>query len=208
MSSAFQNRLVGTIVIVALLVIFLPEFLDGKKESHQDKFQTIPTAPTYNIPIADIHFPEEEYQTLSSQNELSDEVALDEHFENATKLNTDAIDVEIEPEPEPKADESNLVIDVTATNTQLKKEQSQFEHPAWVIQLGSFKHQKNVTILLETLKREGYIAFTKPIETKSGPLTKVFVGPDLEKEKLNKLIPELQKLTRLSGKLAVYQPAN
>ena len=42
MSSALQNRLVGTIIVVALVVIVLPEFLDGEKSTNQQNFLDIP----------------------------------------------------------------------------------------------------------------------------------------------------------------------
>ena len=38
MSSALQNRLVGTVIVVAIAVIFLPDLLDGKQESNRNLF--------------------------------------------------------------------------------------------------------------------------------------------------------------------------
>lgn len=45
MASKFQNRLVGTIILVALGVIILPGLLDGKKKHYQDEFAAIPLVP-------------------------------------------------------------------------------------------------------------------------------------------------------------------
>ena len=45
MASKFQNRLVGTIVLVALGVILLPGMLDGQKKHYQDEFAAIPLVP-------------------------------------------------------------------------------------------------------------------------------------------------------------------
>ena len=70
---------------------------------------------------------------------------------------------------------------------------------AWAIQLGSFRHQKNVQDLVNKLKRNGYTAFTRPIKTKSGTLTKVFVGPELSKKALEKKLPKLKELTKVQG---------
>jgi len=44
-ASKFQNRLVGTIVLVALGVIVLPGLLDGQKKHYQDEFAAIPLVP-------------------------------------------------------------------------------------------------------------------------------------------------------------------
>lgn len=46
MSSQFHNRLVGTVVLVALGVIFLPDILDGKKDHQEEQFSEIPLRPT------------------------------------------------------------------------------------------------------------------------------------------------------------------
>ena len=45
MASKFQNRLTGTIVLVALGVIILPGLLDGQKKHYQDEFAAIPLVP-------------------------------------------------------------------------------------------------------------------------------------------------------------------
>ncbi|MDN6450577.1 MAG: cell division protein DedD, partial [Enterobacterales bacterium] len=45
MASKFQNRLVGTVIIVALGVIVLPGLLDGQKKHYQDEFAAIPLVP-------------------------------------------------------------------------------------------------------------------------------------------------------------------
>ncbi len=45
MASKFQNRLVGTVILVALGVIILPGLLDGKKKHYEDEFASIPLVP-------------------------------------------------------------------------------------------------------------------------------------------------------------------
>jgi DedD protein len=73
-----------------------------------------------------------------------------------------------------------------------------------VIQLGSFRHQKNVKQLLDKLENAGYRAFSRPIETSSGSLTKVFVGPNLNKRELDGALSHLQELTGLRGKVTRF----
>jgi DedD protein len=51
-----------------------------------------------------------------------------------------------------------------------------------------------------------YTAFTKPIKTKNGTLIKVFIGPELTQNSLNKKIPALKKLTGVQGKIARFYP--
>ena len=48
MNTALKNRLVGTVIIVALAVIFLPEYLDGKKRVREVIQVVIPPMPEVN----------------------------------------------------------------------------------------------------------------------------------------------------------------
>ena len=46
MASKFQNRLVGTVILVSLVVIFLPDLMDGNKLEQKDEaFAKIPLRP-------------------------------------------------------------------------------------------------------------------------------------------------------------------
>ncbi|WP_029687431.1 cell division protein DedD [Tatumella saanichensis] len=45
MASKFQNRMAGTIILVAIGVIILPGLLDGKKKHYKEEFAAIPLVP-------------------------------------------------------------------------------------------------------------------------------------------------------------------
>ncbi|MGL4858709.1 MAG: cell division protein DedD [Enterobacteriaceae bacterium] len=45
MASKFQNRLVGSLILVAVGVIVLPSLLDGEKRHYEEKFAAIPLVP-------------------------------------------------------------------------------------------------------------------------------------------------------------------
>ncbi|MGB1263492.1 MAG: SPOR domain-containing protein [Cognaticolwellia sp.] len=208
MSTPFQNRLVGTIIVAAVAIIFLPDVLDGDKKTYQDNFETIPTAPQVDFPPANNVFPEEKLATLP-KTATSDEVALDDKTlaESTTAVNDKKVTVASLPK-EPSF--SSSPVEKTAKAAQVKAEKSSpskaISQQAWVIQLGSFRHQNNVDDLVKKLKSKGYTAFTKPIKTKNGNLTKVFVGPELIKSSLEKKLPALKKLTNVQGKVARFYP--
>ncbi|WP_063379274.1 SPOR domain-containing protein [Pseudoalteromonas luteoviolacea] len=116
---------------------------------------------------------------------------------------TDAAIATSTSKPEPKS--------TTAAKTEPKLDRpdsSNFTKMAYVIQLGSFSHQANVLALTDTLKKNGFKTFTRPVKTPNGTLTKVFVGPDLNKQKLEAKLPELKKLTKLNGRLTQFKVAN
>ena len=45
MASKFQNRLVGTVILVAIGVIVLPGLLDGKKKHYKEECAAMPLVP-------------------------------------------------------------------------------------------------------------------------------------------------------------------
>lgn len=204
MSTPFQNRLVGTIIVAAVVIIFLPDVLDGEKKSHQTDFEAIPKAEIFTGKLIDKPFPIEQLKKKKSE-AVSSEQALDNIIENdVVKLNKQT------DEQEKDRAQATAVItkaqDKPASQLIKKLPEKAIAKEAWVIHLGSFKDKENVAQLLTKLKANGYIAFTKPIKTKKGMLTKVIIGPELIKSALVKKIPALHELTGIKGKVANYEP--
>ncbi|WP_413698675.1 SPOR domain-containing protein [Psychromonas sp. KJ10-10] len=79
---------------------------------------------------------------------------------------------------------------------------------AWTIQLGAFQSASNINALLKTLHKAGFQAHTVPKEVIDGELTRVFVGPDVSKSKLEKQLARLKQLTQLEGKLYPFDAVN
>lgn len=222
MSTPFQNRLVGTVIVAAVAIIFLPDILDGEKKTYQAEFENIPKAPAYQGNTNKAQFPQEKLNQIKST-PIVEEQAIDqaqdiaanstskvEPIDNA-KVIAQAASKPDDFDDKPKANSSgdnkasNNVKQSAAKSVKTLPEKS-VPNQAWVIQLGSFKHKKNVEELVSKLKKNGYTVFTRPIKTKSGVLTKVFIGPELLKSTLEKKIPSLKKLTNVEGKLARFTP--
>lgn len=51
MATQFQNRLIGTVILVSLGVIFLPDLLSGKRSNHHDPIASIPLRPEAAAPL-------------------------------------------------------------------------------------------------------------------------------------------------------------
>lgn len=226
MSTPFQNRLVGTVIVAAVIIIFLPNLLDGKKKSHQTEFDKIPQAPTFTGKMVSKPFPDEKL-IIKNKVIVSNEKAQDELLKIDTTTQNNKKNKSQVTENQPKTTNIKkskvtpaIKVEKIVTSTSSKsKTQSAINKPvlgqqppksvnkeAWVIQLGSFKHKSNVAELVSKLKHNGYTVFTKPIKTKQGTLTKVFVGPELIKATLMKKIPALKKLTNVQGKIARFYP--
>ena len=236
MSTPFQNRLVGTIIVAAALIIFLPDILDGEKESYQADFEAIPQAPKFEGAIAHKSFPKEKLaaipkSTISNEEPIDDQLASHSTSNGASGENTstntltstsqngntagsavtatNAKTVATAAKKETAITTTNKSNNVTRSVTQPAIKTSlppvKKDRYAWVIHLGSFKHKKNVDDLMAKLKAAGYTAFTQPIKTQKGALTKVIIGPNLHKAELEKAIPKLKSLTNVQGRVAKFK---
>lgn len=195
----------GTIIVVALAVIFLPDFLDGKKQTNREPFVSVPANPPKKPIVEPESFPSERVAKAAVPAvEIEDETALDEELVASNTGNSKKTgEATAAKAPVPKAfEEEDKLASQTVVDT---KSASADEDSGWVIQLGSFRHEKNVKALLAKLEKAGYRAFSRKIQTSSGPLNKVFVGPDLDKKKLESALPHLKELTKLKGKVTTFK---
>ncbi|MCZ4241569.1 DedD protein [Alteromonas sp. I10] len=204
MTSALKNRLVGTIIVVALAVIFLPDFLDGKKQTNREPFVSVPANPPKKPIVEPESFPSERVAKAAVPAvEIQDETALDDDLDSSGAGESGrAGEATTAKAPSVKTfeEEDNL-----ASQTVVNTKSAADDDAGWVIQLGSFRHEKNVKALLTKLEKAGYRAFSRKIQTSSGPLNKVFVGPDLDKKKLESALPHLKELTSLKGKVTTFK---
>ena len=205
MNSALQNRLVGTVIIVALAVIFLPDLLDGKKQTKQDIQVSIPKVPE----VLSMQQPSEvDMEALNQQAQITASIELE---------------IAVDDEPSTELESSRPTMNIPTTNNASSELNMQPQNPnaslayqtqiliadpqdsaGWVVQLGSFRHQKNVRELIDILEKAGYRTFSRPVQTPSGELTKVFVGPEIEQEKLKMALPHLNEITKLKGRLTPF----
>lgn len=200
MSSALQNRLVGTIILVAIAVIFLPDLLDGKKQSKQHLFVELPAKPEIKKVVAPAAFDTQQVKdAVTRKVEIVNESAVDEPAAEQQQV------VELEAPVEAQKQSSATNNSTLAQATVVEQDNARLLASAgWVVQLGSFRHQKNVRELLTVLEKSGYRAFSRPVQTSSGLLTKVFVGPELQKEKLENALAHLQEITQLKGRITPF----
>lgn len=92
MASKFQSRLVGTIILVAVGVIVLPDVLDGKKLHYKEEFASIPIKPELDSDV-------ENFEILEP---VEDDIALpDSPVEAVVQEQEGAQVAASEPDPTP-----------------------------------------------------------------------------------------------------------
>ncbi|TMM46777.1 SPOR domain-containing protein [Colwellia ponticola] len=213
MSTPFQNRLVGTIIVAAIVIIFLPDLLDGEKKSAKNDFEPIPQVDTFSGELTNKPFPEDKLVRKNIA-PISNEKAIDDDIPSRSNANTSqgVVDNLAVKTPVIKDKVSQATVNTTTepeSKAVSKPSESLPEKAiakeAWVIHLGSFRNKNNVDELVKKLNAKGYVTFTKPIKTKQGMLTKVIIGPELIKSSMVNKLPALHELTGIQGKVAYFE---
>ncbi len=187
MASKFQSRLVGTVILVAVGVIVLPDVFDGEKKHYKEELAVIPIKP--NI--------ETEMESFEVLEPLQVEAALPE-----SPVRTVTITEPVTAEQEQQAPEEGTDLDRVEVTVQ--QHDNETAASAWVIQLMALKNAENAEKLVKDLQNRGYQAHIK----QESEFTRVIIGPDISKAKLEKQIEELQKITGSKGQLLRFNPLN
>jgi DedD protein len=276
-SNALQNRLVGTVILVAVIVIFLPDYLDGKKETNSDAFVDFPRSTTNlsasepdafpadkvaeatrrNVVIESSGESDAERTSTGSANQSANDgaakkdtgvnAAADARVNDSSStsvqgsVQSNAAKPALEKAAEPASTEISAPVSKSPANSssepssQVSSETSSqllsgarskpspqtlpalppkaaqaktvLQDSGWVVQLGVFRNKKNVNELQTKLEKAGYRAFSREVETAAGRLTKVFVGPELERNKLDKALNHLYEISGAKGKVTSFEEA-
>ncbi|WP_233967349.1 cell division protein DedD [Pectobacterium polaris] len=249
MASKFQNRLVGTVILVALGVIVLPGLLDGKKKHYEDEFASIPLIPKPGdsnemeaLPALNPSLPSQppEGAEAAMQNSAEAEAAearssasstapetttqtppSSHSGTNAPAMTAPPVVVErppvqtpvpVTPKPQPKPEVKPEVKPKPEPRPEPKPEVKPETQPtpqapvgqAYIVQLGALKNADKVNEIVAKLRLSGYRAYTVPSTPVSGEITRIYVGPDASKQKLESSLGELKQLSGLSGQVRAH----
>ncbi|MFD2180198.1 SPOR domain-containing protein [Veronia pacifica] len=196
MATQFQNRLVGTVMLVCLGVIFLPDVLDGKKEKFQEDFDAIPLREPIDKTLLDSEIKLPDTGGVVEDIDKHADHLLDDRLATVTLGDTEEKVSAQSPKPavvqKPNAEKNNLGL----------------KDSAWVLRLGTFRNIDNAKNLVTKLRNKGYPAHIYPKDVRVGQLARVEVGPDLSKDKLQGMRADLESLTGLKGQLVKFNPLN
>ncbi|MEX6087904.1 cell division protein DedD [Raoultella planticola] len=233
MASKFQNRLVGTIVLVALGGIILPGLLDGQKKHYQDEFAAIPLVPKPGdrdepdmLPAATQALPAQPPEGAAEEVRAGDAAApsLDP---SRIPVNSNSFDdvqePVVAPKPQPKPQPQPQPKPQPQPPKPVEKPQPQqqtvaqtppakpAEIPAptgkaYVVQLGALKNADKVNEIVGKLRSSGFKVYTSPSTPVQGKITRILVGPDTSKDKLKGQLGDLKQISGLSGVVMGYSP--
>lgn len=228
MASKFQNRLTGTIVLVALGVIILPGLLDGQKKHYQDEFAAIPLVPKLGdrdepdmLPAATQALPAQPPEGAAEEVRAGDAAAPSLDPSRLTANNTSELDPVPEPvvqpkpvakpveKPQPKPQRDKASEQLAAATEAPPEKTVQEDKPAptgkaYVVQLGALKNADKVNEVVGKLRGAGYRVYTSPTTPVQGKITRILVGPDASKDKLKSSLGDMKQISGLSGVVMNY----
>ncbi len=190
MERALKERIIGAIVLVILVVLVVPIFLDGPPEDGEIVSQRVLLPGQEDQDTKTVVLNRERSKPIPTTNAAAKE--------SETRPQSVAEPEAGQPTPLPVPD-----------NTSAREEQKdlppiQEEAPKpvasttgmWAVQLGSFSNKENAEKLAAGLRKQGYAAFLSQLQTSSGQLHRVRIGPQKDRESAEAMAARLLKVNR------------
>ncbi len=181
MDRNLKERVIGAIVLVGVAVLVVPVFLDGRPDDAQviSKAVTLPGQQ-------------------SQQQSVIQTVVLNRDRQEPVPISTPP-PAEQKPQPlktEPPKAKAEVKKDsvVASQITDIQADTAaESATGMWAVQLGSFSNQQNAERLAKDLRDQGYAAFLSKLDTGSGALHRVRIGPQKDRESAESIAARLDK---------------
>lgn len=168
MEIQLKHRILGAIITVIALAIALPVVLDQTRhlEALPSNVPSMPEIPDWAVV-------ENKEQIRQEARELYDGTAAQKMIKK-----------------DPVVVTKNEPADSKVAGNRGGFDENNIPY-AWVVQLGAFKDRANANQLVQELRQKGYKTFTDEFPLEG--LVRVYVGPEIQREKIEKLQQKLQK---------------
>ncbi len=211
MSTQIKQRIIGGLVLLALLAIFLPLFFNNPHPSAtlSNHAPGVPSKPQVQLQLPQIA---QTQQVVAQQPMAQQQIVMTEApapQQVAVQAVSSSVPV-VKVEPVAKAEGKPVVVAVKPVVAVVKTKVIKPLKPvvsskAWVVQLASFGSSANAKRLVKKLQQSGYDAYTRHATNANGRVIhKVFVGPEINRHRIESLQSQLSKHYRLKGMIRRY----
>ncbi len=172
MDRALKERIIGAAVLVLVVVLVVPVFLDGPPEEGAVISERVP------LPGQS----EQETRTVVLDRDRSSPVPANDTSERpvatpqpaptqvATQSESEPEPAQTKPAPEPVTEEPAPQTAAESSSTGM-----------WAVQLGSFGNADNAERLAADLRSQGHAAFLSQVATSAGQRHRVRIGPQKDR---------------------------
>ena len=178
MDKALKERIIGAAVLVVFAILVVPVFLDGPNGDAEIITESV-TLPGQNDQ-------ERKQQTIVLDRDRTEPVpAAAAPVQTPVKQETPAPEkekpaVKVQPEQAAPGKTPDKAVVATESATGM-----------WAVQLGSFSSQENAERLAADLRKQGYAAFLSQLQTDSGSLHRVRIGPQKDRDSAESVATKL-----------------
>ena len=173
-----KQRIVGTLVLMALVGVLFPVIFDGEGTFQTELESRIPREPQFSL--------------LPEPNPTRPVIIADADTDAGTEDGQSEIS-ENDGQIISQSEEDEADLDLSPMLS------------GWSIRLGSFAEKQNATNLVERLHESEYKAYTREFNNSAGELVSVFVGPWIDKSIAEDYLSELEDKFRLAGDIVRYE---
>lgn len=209
MERALKERIIGAAILVAVVILVVPVFLDGPPAGDavvstsvplpgqteqntqtvvldRDRKDPVPVAGSTSGGSAETDAVVTESKPLQIPVEKPPEKPVEKPVEEPVEIESAPVTAvaTVAPEKQPSADPKPQILP-GSTNVSTTG--------MWAVQLGSFSDQKNADRLAADLRKQGFAAFLSDLPTESGKLHRVRVGPQKDRASADAMAERLQK---------------
>ena len=200
MNQGAKQRIVGTVVLLALALIFLPIIFDGEGSYQAQVSSRIPETPIISI------LPE---PTQSRPVMVGNVETIEPEVATTVSLIEEVAELVEEPSVAIATAEPISDVEITESAPAFSREVLQLSDAGlpqgWVVRLGSFSDSENASNLVIRLQDAGYKAYSRVMRSSQESLTGVFVGPWLDRGQVNEYQQTLQEEFSLVGLVVRYE---
>lgn len=215
MDDGLKQRIVGALVLLALLVIFLPVLFDRNRVEPVDRTSQIP--PPVSVPAAPISAPlvpnvaEADMAPPPAQMLVPAEQLAEKPEQVAAQ--TAKIDAAKAAKNDLSKTDGKNALKLTKSETvkpvlEAPKLNTKGSAEAWLLQAASYKTAAQAKKLRDDLAAKGFNAYTRELTTPKGSVVRVFIGPKFDKATALEQKKRIDELFKLNVLVLPYTPSN
>lgn len=236
-----KQRIVGSFVLLALLVIFLPVFFDRERIAPVDRETQIPLSPELATPEAEIQEiemdltqpredasqakrPSQAKPPSQAQPAATSPKQRQQKETRATPPPVKTVAKAVEPKkvtarpakpPATMPPDNSAPVQKMFTPKEIQAQAEAYVKPSldkdgvpqsWVLQVGSFRFEGHAKQMRDDIVSMGYRAFVRGVDTANGKMTRVYVGPKLDKSRLLEAQKAVEQKYKLKSILVKFEP--
>ena len=193
MDRALKERIIGAIVLVAVVVLVVPVFLDGPPDSGEIISERVPLPGQSDQKTQTVVLERTRDEPMPSQPDPAPAKTVDEPLPVVAKAEPANVPEPEPSQPEPESEPEKPAESAPAESSPVVVAAAGSSTGMFAVQLGSFSNQQNAERLAADLRKQGFAAFLSQLSTEDGQLHRVRVGPQKDREAAQAMAARLAK---------------